>query len=360
MNFIQPWSDILSAYPGSQRILVFLIVFIFLLFAFSFFFAFYALLLRFINTRKAKKWQRLEDSWETLLLDILARDVAPEVLIKKVQPDEQLYFVDFIFRYAIQVAGSDRQLLARLAKPFTGVLKERLKTGDPEQKTRAILTLDRLQVANIGHLAVTLLDDPSPLVSIAAARVLCRPEYRAYAAEVVQHLHRYQSWSNNLLSSMLAAAGSYMLPHLRNTLQDEKQPIKVRVVIADALNTKNDFAAADVAAEVLQKAQNMELVAACLRLLSNMGLPKHRDVVRQYINAENFILKAYAVDALGTVGSPSDISTLLAAVYHPSNWVSFRAVQALKRMHQEVTLKDIAHSDHPKAAVAQQVLQGNA
>jgi len=357
MNFIQQWSSVLNTYPGSQRIFVFLIVFVLLLLGFTLFFALYAIALRLINIRKAKKWQRLEEAWETKLLDILAGAADPEILIKAIQPDEHLYFIDFLFRYAIQVSGSDREILAGLAAPFVGILKTRLKTGDPEQKTRAVLTLDRLNVNDIGHLIAPLLDDPSPLASLSAARVLCRPEYSRYAAAVVQHLHRYQSWSNNLLSAMLAQAGDHILPYLRQSLANEAEPVKVRVIAADTLKARHDFAAADVAAAVLRSPPDRELIAACLRLLSEMGLPKHREAVRPYINQDDPVLKAYAVDALGTIGSESDISTLLAALYHDSNWVSFRAAQALQRMHQEVTLRDLARSEHPKAAVAQQILQ---
>lgn len=316
----------------------------------------YAVFLRYANHLKGIKWRRLESKWQPVLLDILSGSQENEAIWHLVDEEERLYFVDFLQRFAQRLRGEQRRTLSDLARPFLKSVIRHLETGDAERRARAIQTLSLLGLPYYDSHIIEALDDPSPLVAMIAGRYLMRREHPEYAEHVLRHLHRFTTWSRNLLASMMASVGPGATPALRDTLTDVGRPSWVRTVVADALLQLNDFEAADRAAHILESETDRELLAACLRLLSTVGRPDHVSVVRKLCDSPDFVVRAHAFRAIGRLAPLKEAKLLRGAFEDPSSWVAIQAAEGLKEGGGLDLLRDIATSDHPRANLARQVL----
>jgi HEAT repeat protein len=312
--------------------------------------------LRLKNNWKAAHWARLEAEWTPILLDILAGSGHPSMLWERVEERHRLYFIDFLFRYARRVRGTDAEILLELARPVLSTVAERMKGGDPERRARAVETVSLLGLRDYAPQVVAALNDPSPLVAMIAARTLCRRESPDYATVVLDRLHRFDQWSPRYLSTMLAAMGPNAAPALRVTLQDRGRPASVRVIVAGALQLLHDPAAADVAAEVAATETDQDLRAAALRLLGSVGRTSHLPVVRTLCASPDFVVRAQAVAALGRIGNAHDLEHLHAAFDDASPWVAIHAARGLREIGEVRVLHTAIRTNDPRSHLARQVL----
>lgn len=316
----------------------------------------YTLFLRYVNRLKGKKWSELEVKWEPILLQTLSGSIQPEMLWNLVKEKEHLYFVDYIQRYAQRMRGTERDILHDIASPFIGLVAEQAKTGDPEQRARAIQTLSLLGMPEYADQIIEALDDSSPLVAMIAARYLMRPDHPEYCEQVIKRLHRFTSWSRNLLSSMLARVGSSAVPSLRETFSNTENPILIRAIAGDALLQLNDFESADLAVRILELESDRELLASCLRIVSRVGRPDHITTVIPLCSSSDFVVRAHAFRALGRLASHQEMNLLRHAFDDSSSWVAIQAAEGLREGGNLDMLRDIASSDHPKSDLAKQIL----
>jgi len=317
------------------------------------------LLLRLKNYLKAQKWSNFEEKWHDDLLDILAGDKSPDVLMKKVGEDQKLYFLDYLFKFALRIKGQELNILSDIAKNYHSTLIKRLDKGDTTQKIRAIITLDKLEIKNLEDKYLQLLHDKSPMVSLYAARVLIRQaesNLEEYLKQIIQILPRYEDWSYRLISQILTRAGSEQAGFFREKFLDQETNPKTRVIIGQTLINLKDVRAADSAEQVLRKNPSRQLTLTCLEIISKIGLPKHREIVRQLARSSDPGIKAQAIEALGTIGEKEDIETIKKEFIDQSNWVAMHSARALKDMKAEETLEELSQLDNYKANMALQVL----
>ena len=343
-------------YGLGEQLLLFLAIGIGLLFFCAVAFAVSVVVLRLRNQRKAGKWQALEAKWEAAIFDVIAGDAAPETLWNLVARDEQLYCVDYILQFARRVTGEERRRLAVLAQPFLPEVAARVHGRDPQRRARAVQTLGELGLATYANEVILALDDPSPLVTMVAARALSREEHASHFGPVLSHLHRLTDWSPSFLAAMLSFVGPSVAPALRSELADPRRPPKVRAVIARALLNLNDYDAANVAARVLEDETDRELVTAALRLLAAIGREEHLPLVRKAAKSDDFLVRAQAATALGHLGQREDMAFLRDACEDDSQWVALRAARALRDAGEVERLTELADSDRPHAVLALQVL----
>lgn len=339
-----------------EEALLLLVLSIAALVVLSLVFAAYTLALRIQNERRERRWQRLRERWDEPLLVALADPDEAQALHALVEPQYRLHFVRFILEYARRVRGEEREILKDLAQPYLQPIADRTWSRYSEIRTRAVQTLGTLGLPRFSAEVLTALDDESPLVAMVAARSLCRKEHAEYAPAVLRRLSRFEGWSARFLASMLAEIGPDATPALRDTLDDEREAPWVRAVAADALRLLGDFEAGDIAAQVADAAEDRELAASALELLSVVGRPEHAEVIRKRCASPDFVVRSHAVAALGVLGDEEDARRLLAAMADPSPWVAISAAQGLVSAGSKSLLQDLADSDHPRARLAAQVL----
>jgi len=343
-------------YGMGERLLLFLVIGISVLLAFAIGFAISVILLRLKNQRKAVKWNRLERKWDEAILSVLEGDEEYSTFWNLVTPDEELFCINYIMRYARWLIGIERERAVHLAQPYLHRIVPRSNSRDAQRRARAIQTLGELGLATHSDIVTRALDDQSPLVAMVAARALARKEHPQFLRPVLQHLHRFTTWSPNFLASLLSAVGPEAAPDLREVLRDSSRQPDVRAVVTTALGYIYDYDAADIAAEVLEVERDKELITACLRLMGRVGREDHLPLVRCFIEAQDFAVRAAAASALGSLGREEDLARLRNACDDDSRWVALHAARALRDAGDVESLQALAASGQPRATLALQVL----
>jgi HEAT repeat protein len=200
------------------------------------------------------------------------------------------------------------------------------------------------------------LEDPSPLVSMIAARALARPELTRYAPVILGSIHRFEGWSPRFLSSMLASMGKGAAPILRDTLAQRQLAVEQRTVAADALRRLGDVDAAAVALAVLEEPIHRDLHCSTLRLLGAVGQAEHAEAIRRLTGADDPVVRAQAVRALGRIGDGQDAASLREAANDRSPWVVIHALRGLREVGRDDMVEELSHSEHASAGFARQVL----
>lgn len=319
-----------------------------------------ALLLRRKNDRKAARWAKLEDRWLEAALAVVAGTAERETLWALVPHEDRLRFINFLLRFARRLVGPERRVVDDLAAPYLDLLLPQLKLRHAERRARAVQTLSALGQRRYAKQLEATLDDPSALVAMVAARALARRESPDFALAILHRMHRFVHWRASFLSSMLAAIGPAVAPALRKAYGDSTFDPRVRAVAADALRELNDYASADLAAQVLETAVDRDLVANSLGLLAHMGRAEHLPAIRRHLKAAEPIVRARAASALGHVGTAADYPSLTAALEDPSPWVALRAAEALRDARALPSVSELDQANHPRAELVRQLLAGNA
>lgn len=347
---------LISPRTASESALILLSAVILALFLVTVAFSGYTVLLRIRNDRRSRLWQELTRRWEApVLAAIMDPDEIPAA-VAAVPDQYRLHFVQFVLDYTRRLRGEERRTLRRLAEPFLGPIAEKMGDRRAEVRTRAVQTLGTLGLPKYANQVVAGLEDPSPLVSMVAARSLARREFPQFMPAVMGHLARFEGWNHRFLASMLATTGPDVSPVLREGLADENTPAWLRAVHAEALRMQLDPVSGDIAASVLETATDRELVAALLRLLATVGRPEHCDVIRAYCSSPDMIVRAQALHALGQLGTEAEIPFLLEAMKDASPWVALHAARGVREAGGERVLGELAASDHAHARLAGQVL----
>ncbi len=314
------------------------------------------ILLRIRNNLRAGRFGRIEAHWEPVIIGIISGSDEPVPPV----PDEEVRHVLVIAgRFSRRVRGPDREKVQEFAAPLVAALLPDLGARSPEKRASAVELLSVLALDEHANRIVSALDDPSPRVSLVAARALSHPNHPQHTAAVLNRLHRYSNWSSSLISSMLAQVGTGALEDLRNYFQDETRPTQARAVVAGALRLLRDPRGAEIAAEALDS-DDLELVVACLRLIDGVGSAKQADAVRGLISHPVFFVRSEAVTALSHVGAPSDVDAIERTIHEDSPWVAIRAARALLTLGQRRTLEDLSLGEGLAANSAREVLREEA
>lgn len=352
-------SDIFR-FPGplsaTEGALVALSVLVLALFVVTLAVSAYAILLRTRHARRDRLWAELSEEWEQPVLSaIVDPDTIPAA--QAAVPEEyELHFVNFVLEYTRRVRGEERRTLRVLAEPYLDKIAERTRHRNSEVRTRAVQTLGTLGLPRYAPEVLAGLDDPSPLVSMVAARYLAREEFPQFAPAVMKRLKRFDGWNRRFLASMLAAIGGEASPALRSGLADSESPNWLRSVHAEALRMQLDPVAGDLAITALEDTDDREFIAALLRLLAAVGRPEHVPTIRALCSSTDVLVRAQALHALGLLGDEAEIPLLLEAMFDASPWAAVHAARGVREAGGRHLLVEMAGSAHQHARLARQVL----
>lgn len=334
----------------------------------SFTFALFALGLRIRNDRRERRHTQLRKRWEPAMLEILGGDAQPEEIFDRVDDADGRDFLEFLLDYARFLRGEERGLIRRMAEPYLPRVIPELREGTDESRGHAVLILARMGMPRYAPVVADGLRDPSPMVSMIAARSLFRPGHERHFPAVLEHLHRFTSWSRSFLASMLAGGGPGAAPLLRDILTDPERPPLVRAVASDALRELNDLPSVPLAHEIVERGDaalpdeatypspDRELVIGCIRILAQLGHDEHLPAVRAHAHSPDPMIRATAVSALAALGGDAEVPILQARLDDTWFWVSLEAARGLLALGQVQILERLAASRGPPSLLAQQVL----
>ncbi len=335
------------------QILILTVVFLFVL---TIIIAIAVVLLRMKNNQNARRYSKLEKSWEGQIMDMLSDEEGVSRAEIAVKRRDKLFFVQYLYRFASRLRGQELQIIKDLAAPHLPMIAGKLKHGYPELRARNINILATLGFPAFLDPIIHALQDDAPIVKMAAARILAHPDYPEHIDLILPELAHFDQWSMNFLASMLSEMGLAIAPRLRQELIDRSVVVRVRIAAAEALRLIGDLAAPDVVIKVLEEGDDPELSASCLKILGDMGTPRHRSLLLDLANSPEEIIRIHALSALGSVGLESDAPIMLQGLNDPSSWVALQAARALYQINRTELLEEIAASEHSRASIAQQIL----
>ena len=315
-------------------------------------FAFMVVLLRIRSNHRAKRFTRIEARWEPVIVGVIGDGVE---IVPRVPGSEMRHVLEITGRFARRLRGPDRDRVMGFSAPLVSVLLPDLTARSAGKRAATVELLSVLALDEYNALIVAALDDPSPHVSLVAARALSNPAHSQHAVAVLDHIHRYSDWSPSLLSAMLAQAGSGALVGLRSYLSDEARPARSRAVVAGALRLLRDPQGAPIAAEALES-DDPDLVVACLRLLSVVGSLEQADDVRPLLSHPAFFVRAEAATVLSHIGGEQDVTSVSRMIHEDSPWVAIRSARTLLALGQREMLEDLSAGQGLAADSAREVL----
>jgi HEAT repeat protein len=325
----------------------------------NFFFAALVVGLRLLSRRRATRVESRRQFWQPKLIQLISDDSDPAGLSAGVDSAERRDVVEIAWDLARRLRGQDRTRVQQFAVPLLGVLDDDLGARRQETRARAVQIVSCLGGDAYEETVVAHLDDSSTLVSLVAARALAQPNRVQRIGGILDRLHRYDAWSQALLSSMLANVGSEATPAMRRYLEDDRNTSHSRAAVARALELLRDVEAADVAAQQLDSADG-EVVAACLRLLSVVGRGIHAVGVRPLLTDDRFFIRSAAITTLGRIGVREDAEAIVQMVDGDSPWVAIRSAQALWDLHASDELAALVERGGLPAEAAIETLYGGA
>lgn len=334
------------------QVLILTVVFLFVL---TILIAIAVLLLRIKNNIYSKRYSQLERSWEGQIMEILSADEVGGHSLE-VRRRDRMFFVQYLYRFASRLRGQELQIIKDLANPYLPMIAGKLQSGYPELRARNISILATLGFPEYLEPIIQALKEDAPIVKMAAARILAHKDYPEHVDLILPELASFDEWSMNFLASMLAEMGPAIAQRLRQELLNTETTARVRIASCEALRRIGDLAAPDTAVKVLAQDTDPELSAACLKILRDMGTPRHRPLLLELVHSPIEIIRLHALSALGSVGSSEDNPILEEGLNDPSRWVALQAARAMNDLNSSALLAKIANSDHPRASIAQQIL----
>jgi len=312
--------------------------------------------LRIRNYLKYKKFSQLEKMWEPLLLDILSEDRPPEDIQAYVNHESMWQFLSYLSRYIAVVDGDARTQLVKAGNPYIKNIIQKLKSWKIEKRAEVISLMNRLEPEKYDVEFRKALNDPSFLVNIVAARALARKGQTENGEVILENLERFNIWSVNLLSSVIAQVGSSLAPALRNLMLNRDKPDWQRVIAIETLIKLYDFKSGDYCDEICSAGDNREVLAAYLRLMRIIAEEKHIPAIRKLCERDDPVILSNAVRILTQISTDEHEACYKKAMDNPSIWVVINASWGLKEAGKLDILRKYAYSDHPRAELARQVL----
>jgi len=339
---------VVDASPLTGFALSLLSVTVGLLFTVTLGFSGYAIVLRIAYERRTRLWAHLTELWSEPVLAAIADPTTISAVHAVVEERYRLYFVNFVLDYSQRVRGEERNTLRSLAEPYLDVIATRVKHRRPEVRLRSVQTLGTLSLPTYEKVVLEALDDPEESVALVAARALARSEYAHHAASIFNKLPRFSAWEPLFLAAMLAEIGPAVLPLLRDRLNDETAPEWLRAVDAIALRLQLDPRGADIAVSALESATEVELIAALVRLIAELGRPEHLPTVRRFATSPSPVVRSQAARALGALGDPEEVPLLERGLDDADPWTSANAARGLLSVGGPRLLERLAvtHPEH--------------
>lgn len=311
--------------------------------------------LRIRNNVRARRFGRVEERWEPVIL----RAIGGEYDAAVVPARDVRHVLEIAGRFARRLRGPDRERVQDFCGPLIDHLLPSLSARSPETRASAVELVGVLALNSQGEKIIAALGDRETRVSLVAAQALCQPGFSQHTDAVLDHLHRYSNRSPSLTSTMLARFGPEALEDLRRYLGDESRPTGARAVVATALRHLRDPRGAEIAAQALTS-DSPDLVVSCLRLIGEVGGMAQAGRVRAVLSHPAFFVRAEAVTALSHFGDSSDVAPIARMVHDDSAWVAIRSARALLEMGQQALLEELSNGGDLAASSAREALDREA
>lgn len=300
------------------------------------------LLLRWRYVLRTKRQARIMSVWRPIIAASILGDFDAARATPLRGVEWMVFLQAWLHRHSA-LRGDATNNLNQLAR-IVGVdeyARNLLYARNSRDRLLGIITLGELGDVGSWEELVAFLSDPDPVASLACARALLKIDMVKAAPVVMAAVPVRMDWSlTRIASSMKDSDPTVMCAAARDAItlaSTENLPRLLRLL--SALECRNTL---DVVMTALDKSDDTETVAACLRVLDD---PRGLTMVRWYVNDERWPVRLQAVRALGRLGQARDTDVLMSALTDKIWWVRYRAAESLSMMPflEDVDLARLQH-----------------
>lgn len=273
--------------------------------------------------RRSRRFQEKAQDW--LIRFVAGEKLEPTKIASCDLPD----FLYLWIHFQEILRDNSKLLLNQALRTFALEKKihKLLRKGSFDEQLIAATALGHLRDMQAWDQLIILLNKPSPLLSIAAARALVMIDPNKACDIVVPLIIQHRDWMPTRLVMMLKQADPLFqqafLTHLERDAQQSPPYLLrlMRLLATFPLNQPLPFLR-----KLLMTSDDPNLVIACLRLVYH---PSEMELVRGQFGNQNWLVQVKIAEVLGRMGMPQDVYHLLSLLNSEQWWVRYRAAQAL-------------------------------
>jgi len=197
--------------------------------------------------------------------------------------------------------------------------------GRYHDRAMAIIALGHLRDPQLFDELSAFLENPSPIVSLCAARALAQIDPPRAMALFVPMIASREDWFPGSVARILtdnhdgSAARELSSVLLRANTDTAATLVRLLARIAPGQ-------AAGVVRQLLDAQVDDHVISVCLQLLND---PQDRERARRFLDSPRWHVRMHAAAALGRMGDPGDRSLLEPLLSDSVWWVRYRTAQAL-------------------------------
>lgn len=202
-----------------------------------------------------------------------------------------------------------------------------LRNGNFEEQLIAATALGHLGDKQAWGQLLALLNKPSPLLSMTAARALVLIDPDKARDIVLPLIIKHRDWMPIRSALMLKQADpQFQKAYLTLLDCDAQQPPPYLLRLMRLLSPEQINQPLSFVREYLMNSDDPNLIAACLRLVCH---PSELELVRGQFDNEHWTVQVQIAAVLARIGAPKDVHYLLSLLNSGQWWVRYRAARAL-------------------------------
>lgn len=281
-------------------------------------------IVRFTNSAKARRRERIEQEWLALLVE--ESDVLPTALPELRQRDI-IPFITLWNQLQESFVGDIKKHLNEVGRRVgvDAMAHRMLESRRLSDRLLAVSTLGHLHARDSWDALVEMMADRDGLLSLAAARALTRIDHVAALPVILPLAARRDDWSRNYVVGMLSDLGADVVSKPLTDAALALPPDQAHRLV-QYFTVAHVSDAVPVVRTIIGRTQNVECVAACLRVFADVD---HLDTVREYLRHQAWQVRVQAVNVLARLGSTADFDAIVPLLSDPEWWVRYRAAKAL-------------------------------
>lgn len=280
-------------------------------------------LLRMRALRRERRDFREREHWTQVLKQELAGASPP---VRRLDARQAHGFIEAWNTVHESLPEADSRRLAALGERVGLVdAARRQLDGRYHDRAMVIIALGHLRDPQLFDELSGFLENPSPIVSLCAARALAQIDPPRAMALFVPMIASREDWFPGSVARILtdnhdgSAARELSSVLMRANTDTAATLVRLLARVAPAQ-------AAGVVRQLLDAKVDDHVISVCLQLLDD---PQDRERARRFLDSPRWHVRMHAAAALGRMGDPGDRSLLEPLLSDSVWWVRYRTAQAL-------------------------------
>lgn len=249
---------------------------------------------------------------------------------KTVSRADTMNFLGLWLYYHESLQGEAKEHLNTLARQLgmEDRLQSMFRRGGLRERLFAITALGHMRAASEWKTLWQMTISSNPYLSLASARSMVLIDPKEAMPLLAPLIGIRKDWPSPKVASILMEAGTAAISQPLADAILSATPEAARRLIRYLTATRT-YDALPALRRILRESEDPDILAACLRSLSEFSIPLDLPLMREYAAHESWFVRVQVATGLGKFGVREDEEMLLRLLDDPEWWVRYRAAQAL-------------------------------